>query len=96
MMMGRLNTEEGTGDRKINKKRNGIHIVYTKEAEIADVYIERVTNELSKNHRVRVATSDGLEQVIILSHGALRISASSFLEEVKVVEKAIREYLVER
>ena len=73
-----------------------LSVVYTKEAEIADVYIERVTNELSKNHRVRVATSDGLEQVIILSHGALRISASSLLEEVRSVEKAIREYLVER
>ena len=73
-----------------------LSVVYTKEAEIADVYIERVSNELSKNHRVRVATSDGLEQVIILGHGALRVSASTFQEEVKRVEKAIREYLVER
>lgn len=73
-----------------------LSVVYTKEAEIADVYIERVSNELSKKHRVRVATSDGLEQVIILGHGALRVSASTFQEEVRTVERAIREYLVEK
>ena len=78
------------------ERYGGLSVVYTKEAEIADVYIERVSNELSKNHRVRVATSDGLEQVIILGHGALRVSASTFHEEVLTVENAIREYLVQR
>ena len=68
-------------------------VVYTKEAETADMYIERVTHELGKKHKVRVATSDGLEQVIILGHGALRISADSFRQEVMQVEKAIREFL---
>jgi len=68
-------------------------VVYTKEAETADMYIERVTHELGKKHKVRVATSDGLEQVIILGHGALRVSAENFLTEVKQVEAAIRDYL---
>ena len=53
----------------------GIYVVYTKEAETADAYIEKVTLELGKRHRVRVATSDALEQIIILGHGALRVSA---------------------
>ena len=68
-------------------------VVYTKEAETADMYIERVTHELGKKHRVRVATSDGLEQIIILGHGALRVSADSFRQEVTQVEAAIREFL---
>ena len=68
-------------------------VVYTKEAETADMYIEKVTHELSKHHRVRVATSDGLEQVIILGHGAERISAEHFRQEVDMTEKAIREFL---
>ncbi len=68
-------------------------VVYTKEAETADMYIERVTHELGKKHKVRVATSDGLEQVIILGHGALRVSAENFLTEVRQAEDAIREYL---
>ena len=74
-------------------KYHNITIVYTKEAETADMYIEKVTHEIGRKHRVRVATSDGLEQIIILGHGALRLSASAFLEEVQEVEKAIREYL---
>ena len=71
----------------------GLSVVYTKEAETADMYIERVTHEIGRKHRVRVATSDALEQVIILSHGALRVSASSFQMEVAQVEKAIQDYL---
>ncbi len=74
-------------------KYHNITIVYTKEAETADMYIEKVTHQIARNHRVRVATSDGLEQVIILGHGALRLSASALLEEVEDVEKAIREFL---
>ena len=72
-----------------------LSVVYTKEAETADAYIEKVTHDLAKHHRVRVATSDGLEQIIILGAGALRISARSFHDEVLQVEKAIREYLTE-
>ncbi len=72
---------------------HGIHVVYTREAETADMYIEKATHQLGKEHRVRVATSDALEQLIILGHGALRVSASAFREEVDAAEKAIRELL---
>ena len=75
------------------EKVNGIYVVYTKEAETADAYIEKTTYDLGRHHKVRVATSDGLEQVIILGHGALRISADSFRQEVMQVESAIREFL---
>ena len=53
-----------------------LFVVYTKEAETADMYIEKTTYALSRerrDHRVRVATSDGLEQMIILGHGAVRV-----------------------
>ncbi len=71
----------------------GISVVYTKEAETADMYIEKATRRLGGKHRVRVATSDRLEQLIILGSGAQRISASEFLREVEEAEKAIRTYL---
>ena len=69
----------------------GISIVYTKEAETADSYIEKTSHELSKNNRVQVATSDNLEQIIILAGGALRVSARTFLEDLKAVETEIRD-----
>ena len=72
---------------------HNIHVVYTREAETADMFIERVTHEIGKGRRVRVATSDGMEQVIILGHGALRVSARMFQEEVQEAEKEIRRYL---
>ncbi len=72
---------------------NNIHVVYTKEAETADMYIEKVTHELGKKHRVRVATSDGTEQIIILGNGALRVSADSFLKEVNDVREEIRKFI---
>ena len=72
---------------------HNIHVVYTKEAETADMFIERVTHEIGKNRRVRVATSDGMEQVIILGHGALRVSARMFHQEVQDVEKEIKRYI---
>ena len=77
------------------EKKSGIYIVYTKEAQTADSYIERATYDLGKNHRVRVATSDNMEQVIILGHGALRISARAFEEEVAEAEGQISD-LIER
>ena len=70
-------------------KYHNIYVVYTKEAETADAYIEKTTYELGKKHRVRVATSDGAEQLIILGHGALRLSASAFKAEVEQVEGQI-------
>ena len=75
------------------ERHHNITVVYTKEAETADMYIEKVTHQIAKNHRVRVATSDGLEQVIILGHGAMRMSASNLKEEVNEIEKAIREII---
>ena len=72
----------------------GLSVVYTKEAQTADMYIERLSFDLSKKYRVRVATSDSLEQIIILGHGALRISASAFEQEVKLVMEEIRRHLI--
>ena len=77
------------------EKYKGIHVVYTKETETADAYIERVTYEIGKKHRVRVATSDGLEQMVILGHGALRISARAFKLEVEQAEGQISELIAE-
>jgi hypothetical protein len=74
-------------------KEGNIYVVYTKEAETADAYIERTTHELRKHHYVKVATSDGLEQVIIMSSGALRMSARDLYEEVKSVGKNITEFI---
>lgn len=67
-----------------------IHVVYTKEAETADQYIEKTVHELAKKHQVTVATSDGLEQIIILGQGALRMSAAELLEEVERTNETIR------
>ena len=75
------------------ERHHGISVVYTREAETADMYIEKVTHTLARQHRVRVATSDGLEQIIILGHGAVRVPARQFREEVHQVEEAIREIL---
>ena len=73
------------------EKRNGIHIVYTKEAETADMYIEKASYRLQKEHRVRVATSDNLEQLIVLGHGALRLSAEAFHAEIEDARGQIAE-----
>lgn len=73
---------------------NNISVVYTKEAETADMYIEKVSHKLAKNNRVRVVTSDGLEQLIILAGGALRVSSSAFYDEVKAAEKEITEIIL--
>ena len=70
-----------------------ISVVYTNEAETADMYIERVTHQLGAKKRVRVATSDGLVQMIILGHGALRVSADGFRQEVDAAEQAVRAFL---
>lgn len=77
-------------------KYHNIHVVYTKEAETADQYIEKTTHELGRKHRVIVATSDSLEQVIVMGQGARRLSAADFLEEVERAEKEIRRINEER
>ncbi len=75
------------------EKFHNITVVYTKEAETADMYIEKITKELVKKRKVRVATSDAVEQLIIMGQGALRVSADMFEQEVKGVLKAIENYI---
>ena len=71
-------------------KYHNIHIVYTKEAETADQYIEKIVRKIAKNADVTVATSDGLEQVIILGQGAHRMSAPGLKEEVEYALQELR------
>ena len=80
------------GAREVEKYHN-LYVVYTREAETADMYIERATHELAREHRTRVVSSDGAEQIIVMGHGALRVSARAFEAEVNAVEKEIREFL---
>ena len=78
------------GNHREIEKVNNITVVYTKEAETADMYIEKASLDLAKKHKVRVVTSDALEQVIILGNGALRVSSREFQAEVKSAEENIR------
>lgn len=73
------------------QKYGDLYVVYTKEAETADNYIEKTTNALKNDYTVRVATSDGLEQIIIMGNGAIRISASELEEDVKYTNKTVSE-----
>lgn len=73
------------------QKYHNIYVVYTKEAETADQYIEKTTHEIGRKYKVTVATSDALEQVIVMGQGAYRISARDFYEEVERTEKQIQE-----
>lgn len=73
------------------QKYHNIYVVYTKEVETADQYIEKTTHEIGRKYKVTVATSDALEQVIVMGQGAYRISARDFYEEVERTEKQIRE-----
>ena len=75
---------------------HNIDVVYTKEAETADAYIERVTRKIGKNNDVTVATSDGLEQIIIWGHGARRMSAQELKAEVELAKIEVRAFLAER
>lgn len=83
------------GNAREVEKVNNINIVYTKEAETADMYIEKVSHQLAKNNKVRVVTSDALEQLIILEGGALRVSSKEFLYEVQQAEEDIRNIISE-
>ncbi|HBI64230.1 MAG TPA: translation elongation factor G [Clostridiales bacterium] len=77
------------GQTGVVERYHNIHVVYTKEAETADMFIEKVSYEISGRRNVRVATSDSIEQIIILAHGAQRISARAFRDEVEQVERQI-------
>ena len=72
-------------------KYHNIHVVYTKEAETADMYIEKVIHEVGRKYHVTVVTSDGVEQVITQGQGGTIISSREFLEEVKIVNRQIQE-----
>lgn len=72
-------------------KHGNIHVVYTKEAETADMYIEKTTHELGRKYKVTVASSDGLEQLIIMGQGALRMSSRGLREEVERVNRILRD-----
>ncbi|MGN0279931.1 MAG: NYN domain-containing protein [Lachnospiraceae bacterium] len=75
---------------------HNIDVVYTKEAETADQYIEKVSHDMSKKYRVRVATSDGLEQLIIMGAGATRVSAREFEREVMEAGEELRKTFLEQ
>lgn len=77
------------------EKVDGITVVYTKEAQTADSYIEKAAKELSKSYKVTVATSDGLEQMIIFGSGAFRLSANALERDVCAVEENIRQIVSE-
>ncbi len=81
------------GGRGEIERTDNITVVYTKEAETADMYIEKVTREIGKKHRVRVATSDNLEQLIILGGGAVRVSADAFKKEVDAAQEEMRKMI---
>ena len=72
---------------------HNIYVVYTREAETADAYIEKAAHQIAREHAVRVATSDGLEQLIVLSQGALRLSAGAFRAEVEQAGEELRALL---
>lgn len=79
------------GKRSIEQYKN-IHVVFTKEAETADMYIEKVTHRIGKKYKVTVATSDGTEQVIIMQQGAYRMSATDLKASVNWVNQQISDY----
>lgn len=83
------------GNRGEIERNNGITVVYTKESQTADNYIEKTARELTKNYKVTVATSDALEQMIIFGSGAYRFSARIFEEDVLSVEKKIEKLISE-
>lgn len=74
------------------QKYHNIDVVYTKEAETADQYIEKVAHEIAKSNSVTVATSDALEQLIIMSKGATRMSARAFREEILKTNEEMRRF----
>ncbi len=85
--------EGGTGS---VEKYHNIYVVYTKEAETADQYIEKTVHEIGKKYHVTVATSDALEQKIIWGAGADRMSAKGLWEELQLVRQEIREQYLEQ
>ena len=77
------------GQGEISKYHN-IYVVYTKEAETADQYIEKTVHRIGRKYHVTVATSDATEQVIILGQGAGRLSAQGLKEDIERINEQIR------
>ena len=75
---------------------HNIHVVYTKEAQTADAYIEQFTHKMGRKYDITVATSDAMEQMIVLGQGARRISAREFLENIHAMEQELREQYLDR
>ncbi|MGN1345617.1 MAG: NYN domain-containing protein [Eubacteriales bacterium] len=82
---------KGSVERKFDY--HGLHVVYTKEGELGDIYISKLTKEIGKDFSVRVVTSDGLIQLQAVSSGVLRLSAREFRNEILAVDEEIRAYL---
>lgn len=78
------------------QKYHNIYVVYTKEAETADQYIEKTVHEIGRKHQVTVATSDALEQMIIWGDGAVRLSAQGFRDTVESAVRQMREQYLQR
>lgn len=78
------------------QKYHNIYVVYTKEAETADQYIEKTVHEIGRKYHVTVATSDALEQVIIMGQGASRLSARNLREEIQMMNQEIKNYYLEK
>ena len=79
------------GGKETIRRFHNIYVVYTKEAETADAYIEKTVHEIARKNNVTVATSDGLEQVIVFGEGAVRMSARELWEEVCKTKEEVRE-----
>jgi len=71
-------------------KYHNIHVIFTKEAETADQYIEKVSQQIGRQYQVRVATSDKLEQIIILGTGGTRLSARDLKKEIEETNTEIK------
>ena len=81
------------GGEEHKEEIDGLHVVFTKEGELADTYIERLIYEIGKDQNVRAVTSDGLIQLQAVRSGVLRLSAKEFREEVLAVDADIADYL---
>lgn len=85
-----------TGNAGEKFDRHGIHVVYTKEHETGDMYIESLVQEIGKNEQVRVVTSDALIQLSAMRKGVLRMSAREFEEELSMVNEEIGKVLAKQ
>ncbi|MGI6006666.1 MAG: NYN domain-containing protein [Ruminococcus sp.] len=77
-------------------KYHNIYVVYTREAETADQYIEKTVHEIGRKYEVTVATSDRLEQIIIRGGGGRLISARELEEEIEMIRQEIRQEFLEK